>query len=42
MPWTGLGLSQREADRCKNIFALGLVYWLYDRDAKPTEEWLTQ
>ena len=36
----GLGLSQREADRCRNFFALGLVYWLYDRDAKPTEDWL--
>jgi 2-oxoglutarate ferredoxin oxidoreductase subunit alpha len=36
----GLGLSQREADRCKNFFALGLVYWLYDRDAKPTEDWV--
>lgn len=36
----GLGLSQREADRCKNFFALGLVYWLYDRDSKPTEEWV--
>jgi 2-oxoglutarate ferredoxin oxidoreductase subunit alpha len=37
----GLGLSQREADRCKNFFALGLVYWLYDRDPKPTEEWVS-
>ncbi|MEZ6131655.1 MAG: 2-oxoacid:acceptor oxidoreductase subunit alpha [Planctomycetaceae bacterium] len=37
----GLGLSQREADRCKNFFALGLVYWLYDRDPKPTEDWIT-
>jgi len=36
----GLGLSQREADRCKNFFALGLVYWLYDRDSTPTEEWV--
>ncbi|MEQ9407089.1 MAG: 2-oxoacid:acceptor oxidoreductase subunit alpha [Fuerstiella sp.] len=36
----GLGLSQREADRCKNFFALGLVYWLYDRDPKPTEDWV--
>jgi 2-oxoglutarate ferredoxin oxidoreductase subunit alpha len=36
----GLGLSQREADRCRNFFALGLVYWLYERDAKPTEEWI--
>src|SRR5947209_18571077 len=24
-------LSPREADRCKNFFALGLVYWLYER-----------
>ena len=37
----GLGLSQREADRCKNFFALGLVYWLYERDPKPTEQWIT-
>jgi len=36
----GLGLSQREADRCKNFFALGLVYWLYERDPKPTEDWV--
>lgn len=36
----GLGLSQREADRCKNFFALGLVYWLYDRDPKTTEDWI--
>jgi 2-oxoglutarate ferredoxin oxidoreductase subunit alpha len=36
----GLGLSQREADRCRNFFALGLVYWLYDRDPKPTEDWV--
>lgn len=36
----GLGLSPREADRCRNFFALGLTYWLYDRDPKPTEEWI--
>ncbi len=36
----GLGLSQREADRCRNFFALGLVYWLYDRDPKQTEDWI--
>lgn len=36
----GLGLSQREADRCRNFFALGLVYWLYDRDSGPTEDWV--
>lgn len=36
----GLGLSQREADRCRNFFAMGLVYWLYDRDPKPTQQWV--
>jgi 2-oxoglutarate ferredoxin oxidoreductase subunit alpha len=29
-------LSPREADRCKNFFALGLVYWLYERPLEPT------
>lgn len=38
----GLGLSPREADRCQNFFALGLVYWLYERDSKPTENWLKE
>jgi len=35
-----LNLSQREADRSKNFFALGLMYWLYHRDTKPTLEWI--
>ncbi len=35
-----LGLSQREADRCKNFFALGLMYWLYGRPMGPTEDWI--
>ncbi len=30
------GLSTKEIDRCKNFFALGLVYWLYGRDLEPT------
>ena len=34
------GLSQKEAVRCKNMWALGLVYWLYDRDRTPTTDWL--
>jgi 2-oxoglutarate ferredoxin oxidoreductase subunit alpha len=33
-------LSPREADRCKNFFALGLVYWLYDRSMEPTLRWI--
>jgi 2-oxoglutarate/2-oxoacid ferredoxin oxidoreductase subunit alpha len=36
----GLGLSTKEAGRCKNFFALGLVYWLYERDSSPTEKWI--
>jgi len=38
----GLGLSNSEADRSKNFFALGLVYWLYDRDQQPTLDWVTE
>jgi 2-oxoglutarate ferredoxin oxidoreductase subunit alpha len=30
------GLVTKQADRCKNFFALGLVYWLYDRPLEPT------
>jgi 2-oxoglutarate ferredoxin oxidoreductase subunit alpha len=33
-------LSPREADRCKNFFALGLVYWLYERSLDPTLRWI--
>jgi len=31
-----LGMSMKEVDRCKNFFALGLVYWLYGRDMDTT------
>ncbi|MBX3398247.1 MAG: 2-oxoacid:acceptor oxidoreductase subunit alpha [Gemmataceae bacterium] len=34
------GLSPREQDRCKNFFALGLVYWLYERPLEATIKWL--
>src|SRR5437667_4771899 len=33
-------LSPREADRCKNFFALGLVYWLYERSLDSTLRWI--
>lgn len=36
----GLPLSPKEVSRCKNFFALGLMYWLYDRPLKNTEEWI--
>ncbi|WP_460164975.1 2-oxoacid:acceptor oxidoreductase subunit alpha [Thermostilla marina] len=31
-----LGLSNKESDRCRNFFALGLVYWIFDRPLEPT------
>ena len=31
-----LGLGPKDAERCKNFFALGLVYWLYGRDLDAT------
>src|SRR3954470_16429705 len=35
-------LSPREADRCKNFFALGLIYWLYERSLDPTLKWIRE
>src|SRR5262245_9615409 len=35
-------LTPREADRCKNFFALGLVYWLYERSLEPTLKWIRE
>src|SRR5215831_329391 len=35
-------LSPREADRCKNFFALGLIYWLYERSLDPTLKWIKE
>jgi 2-oxoglutarate ferredoxin oxidoreductase subunit alpha len=34
------GLSSKEADRCKNFFALGLMYFLYNRPLEHTLTWL--
>lgn len=38
----GLGLSQKESDRCRNFFAMGLVFWLYDRSLEPTLRFIEQ
>ncbi len=35
-----LKLSQREAARSKNFFALGLMYWLYGRPIDSTVRWI--
>ncbi len=31
-----LGLGQKESDRCRNFYAMGLVFWLYERSLDPT------
>jgi len=33
-------LSAKEKARCKNFFALGMMYWLYSRPIEPTLNWL--
>src|SRR6185369_7960434 len=35
-------MTPREADRCKNFFALGVVYWLFERTLETTERWIKQ
>jgi 2-oxoglutarate ferredoxin oxidoreductase subunit alpha len=36
------GLGKKEAERCKNFWALGFVYWMFGRDRAPTIDWLKQ
>ncbi len=38
----GLPLSPKEIERCKNFFALGISYWLFNRDPEPTVKWLKE
>lgn len=33
-------LNQKEVDRSKNMFALGLSLWLYSRPVEPAENWI--
>ena len=33
-------LSRKEIDRSKNFFALGVLYWLYDRQMENTLNWI--
>ena len=35
-----LGLDAKSVDRCKNFFALGMCYWLYNRSLDTTQRWL--
>ena len=34
------GITPRDAARCKNLFALGLVSWMYGRPTQPSVDWV--
>jgi 2-oxoglutarate/2-oxoacid ferredoxin oxidoreductase subunit alpha len=38
----GSGLGTKEIDRCKNMFILGLLYWMYNRPLENTIEHLKE
>ena len=35
------GMGTKEIDRCKNMFVLGLIYWMYHRDMQSSIEFIT-
>jgi 2-oxoglutarate ferredoxin oxidoreductase subunit alpha len=37
-----LGIGRKDADRSKNMFALGLLSWMYSRPTAETERWLRE
>jgi 2-oxoglutarate/2-oxoacid ferredoxin oxidoreductase subunit alpha len=37
-----LGLDAKTVDRCKNFFALGMCYWLYNRSLETTVRWIEE
>jgi 2-oxoglutarate ferredoxin oxidoreductase subunit alpha len=37
-----LGLDAKSTDRCKNFFALGMCYWLYNRSMDSTVRWIEE
>src|ERR1043166_3180839 len=38
----GSGLGMKEIDRAKNMFVLGFLYWMYNRDMDHTIKFLTE
>ena len=36
------GITKKDAERAKNMFALGLVSWMYTRPTEPTIEWINK
>jgi 2-oxoglutarate/2-oxoacid ferredoxin oxidoreductase subunit alpha len=35
-------ITSRDAHRCRNMWALGLMLWMYDRERQATVDWLTK
>jgi 2-oxoglutarate ferredoxin oxidoreductase subunit alpha len=38
----GLDMTSKQVDLTKNFFALGLMFWLYERSMEPTLRWIEQ
>ncbi len=38
----GLEMTSKQVDLTKNFFALGLMFWLYERSMQPTIEWIDE
>src|SRR5262245_42062682 len=38
----GFAISSRDAHRCRNMWALGLMLWMYGRERQATVDWLTR
>ena len=38
----GLEMTSKQMDLTKNFFALGLMFWLYERSLEPTLHWIDQ
>jgi 2-oxoglutarate ferredoxin oxidoreductase subunit alpha len=37
-----VAIPHKQQERCKNFYALGLMYWLYDRPLEPTLKWIDE
>jgi 2-oxoglutarate ferredoxin oxidoreductase subunit alpha len=38
----GLDMTSKQKDLTKNFFALGIMFWLYERSMEPTVDWIDQ
>ncbi len=36
----GVNISMKEKERCKNFFALGIMFWMFSRPVEPTIKWI--